>query len=101
MADLHVSRINKQQKLYGALNQAEDRAVLVDGDLTTAAAAKAAIQVDARKLHVAEAARIERQSCAGIDNAEEFLASYNSGTDVSDFDVLPSSVQYMGQQLVD
>lgn len=96
---IHVSETQKAQKLYNSLKIGEDRSVLVDGDLSSASAAKTAIQADVDKLHVSER-HIAPRVKAGIDNAEQFLTGYNSGSDVSDYDVLPSHVQKTGQTVV-
>ncbi len=101
MATRHVSETVLAQKVYGGLKQAEDRGVLVDGDLTSKTAAKAAIDTDTDKMHVAEKHRINRQSKAPLDRIDNFVSGYTSGSDVSDYDQLPSNVQYPGQQVVD
>ena len=99
MATNHVSELPRQQGLYGGLQQAEARTVLVDGDLSTLAAAKAAVTTDTDKLHIAEGPRIERQAHAALEMADNDLTSYTTGTDVSDYDALPAAAQYTGRQL--
>jgi hypothetical protein len=53
--------------------------ILVDADLTTAAAAKAAVDADVAKLHVSQAlfgARVK----ASIDRADTYKSGYTTGS---------------------
>lgn len=96
----HVSTLPKQTRLYGGLRQADRRGVLVDGDLTSKADAKAAITVDTNKMHVSERHRLEAQSHAAVDNAEEFLTDYTTAETVGGYSTLPTEVKHEGGQLV-
>jgi hypothetical protein len=54
--------------------------ILVDGDLTSEAAAKAAVDADVANLHVSQRTFGERVK-ASLDIADTYLAGYNAGGD--------------------
>lgn len=96
---LHVSQQVVAAKMVSGLKKGEARSLLVDGDLTSATAAKAAVDTDVAKLHVSErhiGARIK----ASIDKADSFLSGYTTSSDVSDYDVMPANTQFGGMDLV-
>jgi hypothetical protein len=95
----HVSEQPFMQGLVGGLRLGEDRGVLSDADLSSLAAAKTAVDADVAKLHTSER-MIGPKVKASLEKADQFLSSYTSGTDVSDYDVLPANVQYRGRTLV-
>jgi len=99
MAVRHVSEQIVQTKLYGGLKMGEERGVLADGDLSTLAAANAAVDADVAKLHTSER-HIGARVKASLERADQFLTGYIAGGDVSDYDVLPANVQQKGMTLV-
>jgi len=92
----HVSTIPQQAAIYDGLHKADQQSVLVDGDLSSLAAAKTAVTADTDKLHVSQRYPLEQRAHKALEAADNYLTGYTSGTDVSDYDALDSAAQFDG-----
>lgn len=81
----HTAEKMIRAKLIGGIYFGEAQGLLVDGDLTSLAAAKAAVATDAAKLHVSTRMYATRV-VASLDIADSFVSGYTTGSDVSDID---------------
>ena len=81
----HTAEKMIRAKLIGGIYFGEAQGILVDGDLTSLSAAKAAVEADAAKLHVSTRMYAPRV-IASLDVADNYVSGYTSGSDVSDID---------------
>lgn len=87
----HPAENNIKAGMVGGIRRGDEAGILVDGDLTSVAAAQAAVQADVDKLHIAEK-NIGPPVKAAIAQIDNYLASGSSGSDVSAVtDLLPNT----------
>jgi hypothetical protein len=86
----HVAENNIKAGVCGGYRHGEDNGVLVDGDLTSEAAALAAVDTDVANLHSAEKL-VGLRVKAAIRQGANYLSTANTGSDVSAvYDLLPT-----------
>lgn len=78
----HTSERIIRYRAVGGIKLGSDSGVLVAGDLTSATAAKAAVDVDNAKLHVAEKLTGPRVK-ASIDQVDNYLSGASSGSSIA------------------
>ena len=87
----HVAERNIKRKTAGGFRFGENQGILVDADLSSATAAKAAVDTDVAKLHVSER-RFGNGVKKAIDQADNYLSGATTGTDVSNvYDLAPAA----------
>lgn len=78
----HTAEANIKLGMVGGIRMGSDAGVLVDGDLTSATAAKAAVDSDVAKLHTAEKL-VGIRVKASIDQADNYLSGATTGSSVA------------------
>lgn len=76
----HVAERNRVMKIIGGINFGIQRGILVDADLTSATAAKAAVDADVAVMHVSERLAGVRTKAA-IDMADSISTNYTTSSD--------------------
>jgi hypothetical protein len=80
MATAHVSEQMIKAKAVGGARHGIEQEVLVAADLSSLAAAKAAVIVDSDKKHVSERSHIKTRVNPSLDLVNEYDSSYATGT---------------------
>ena len=87
MAVNHPAEQNIVSGVVGGIKFGAERGMLVDGDLTSLAAAKAAVDSDQNTKHVAEATFGTRIK-ASLDKADNYQSGYTSAGNVENIDTI-------------
>lgn len=86
----HVAESNITACVKGGINFGVNTGLLEDGDLTSLATAKAAVDTDNAKLHTSQKLFGVRVKSA-LDLADNYLAGFTSGSDASDIDAISNA----------
>lgn len=86
----HVADTPLLLGIASGINLGIDRSLLANGDLTTVAAAKTAVDADVAKLHTAEK-MLGVPIKKALEIVDNFLPGYSSGGDVDNYAALPNS----------
>ena len=78
----HTAEATIKSRMVGGIKFGSDTGLLVAGDLTSATAAKAAVDVDNTKAHVSEKLFGPRVK-ASIDQIDNYFASGSSGSSIT------------------
>lgn len=84
---MHIATRPLELGIASSINLGIDRSLLVDGDLTTKAAAKTAVLADAAKLHVAERL-LSVPVNAALDIIDNFQTDYTTSSDANGYSSL-------------
>jgi hypothetical protein len=91
----HVAERPQALKVEGGINLGSDLGVLVDGDLTSLATAKANVATDVANLHVSERIHLRRVQAA-LEGADNFASGFTTGTSLAGINNVVTGIRAVG-----